>query len=78
MYDAKNYVVFMFCLPSSLSCLQNKMLGSSRSICLKGGAIYSLFPQTNDVENKLTPTSSHGDGTSDRVWIEKEAAKKVE
>ena len=51
------------------------MLGSSRSNCLKGGAIYSLFPQTSDVENKLMP--SHGSGTSDRVWIEEEAAKKV-
>ena len=65
----------MFCLPS-LSYLQGKMLGSSRS-CLKAGAIYSLFPQTSDVENKLMHTKSHGDGTSDRVWIEAEAAKKV-
>ena len=69
--------IFMFCLPS-LSCLQAKMLGSSRSTCLMGGAIYSLFPQTSDVENKLMPcANSHGDGTSDRVWIEAEAASKV-
>ena len=66
----------MLCLPS-LSYLQAKMLGSSRSTCLKGGATYSLFPHISDVENKLMPTNSHGDGTSDRVWIEEEAAKKV-
>ena len=67
----------MFCLPS-LPCLQVKKLGPSRSTCLHGGAIYSLFPQlASDVENKLMPTNSHGDGTSDRVWIEEEAPKKV-
>ena len=53
------------------------MFGSSRSTCQKGGAIYSLFPQTSDVENKLMPTNSHGDGTSDRAWMEAEAANKV-